>query len=313
MARFNMAWLLDAGEPEVLLSKRSTYQFADQDLFHAAENAEVFTSSEPRMRESPLGYRLEKGSVEGRVLTRRFILPSGKMKVSYHAPEDARIQLAIMDDSDSRLRDTHALTGSYQIDKTIDNWQDGPIDEWVGKTVQVQFQLHGDAEIFGFAFDDVSTPGSDTASIGPSDDRFVLPPRHNYVMAQNPPFVKSVENTEPFAAGENQAMEMGTGYQLQDLNRPGHVLTSKLSLPGKEMKISCDTGSGSVTVSLFDESGTLLNSSKPLRGGLKARQIVRWPNGFTLNDHVSKPVTLRFELTADAQVYGLHFDKVFWE
>ncbi|MEC9054105.1 MAG: sialidase family protein, partial [Verrucomicrobiota bacterium] len=32
MARFNMAWLLDAGEPELVLSKRSTYRFADQDL-----------------------------------------------------------------------------------------------------------------------------------------------------------------------------------------------------------------------------------------------------------------------------------------
>ena len=318
MARFNMAWLLDAGEPEVLLSKRSTYRFADRDLFHAAENTEAFTSSEPRMTTSPLGYRLEKGSVEGRVLTRRFVLPSGKMKVSYHAPEDARIQLAIMDDSDSRLRDTHDLTGSYQIDRIIDNWQDGPIDEWVGKTVQVQFQLHGDAEIFGFAFDDVSTPGSDTASIGPSDHRFVLPPRHEYLMAQNPPLVRSVENAGPFPVGDNQASKhlppgLRTSYRLADPDRPGHILTSKLSLPGREMKISCHPGSGTITVSLFDESGTLLSNSKPLRDGLKLRSLVEWTEGFTLKEYVSKPVTLRFELTADAQVYGLHFDQVFWE
>jgi hypothetical protein len=40
---------------------------------------------------------------------------------------------------------------------------------------------------------------------------------------------------------------------------------------------------------------------------------VEWTDGFILKEHVSKPVTLRFELTADAQVYGLHFDQVFWE
>ena len=313
MARFNMAWLLDAGEPEVVLSKRRTYRFADRDLFHTAENAEVFTSREPRMKDSPLGYRLEKDRPEGRVITRRFILPSAKMKVSYHAPGDAKIHLAIMDESNSRLRDTHALTGSYQIDRIIDDWQDGPIDGWVGKTVQVHIQLHGDAEIFGFAFDEVSTAGSDTDSIGPSDHRFVLPPRHEYAMAQNPPFVESVENTGPFAVSDNRVPGIRTGFRLQDPDRPGHILTSKVSLPGREMKISGDPGSGTITVSLFDESGNLLNTSKPLGGGLKTRQIVEWTNGFTLKEHVSKTVTLRFELTREARIYGLHFDQVFWE
>ena len=318
MARFNMAWLLDAGEPEVVLSRRSTYRFSDRDLFHAAEYAEPFTSSEPRMRGSSLGYRLQKGNAEGRVFTRRFVLPSGKMKVSYHAPKDARIQLTILDDSDSRLRDTHDLTGSYKVDKVIDNWQDGSIDEWVGKTVQVQFKLHGDAEIFGFAFDGVSSPGSDTASINPSDERFVLPPRHEYLMAQNPPFVRSIENASPFAVSDNGVPKhlppgIRTSYRLADPARPGHILTSKLSLPGNEMKVSCDPGSGSVSVSLFDENGALLNTSKPLTKGLKLRSLVEWTGGFSLKEHVSKPVILRFELSADAQVYGLYFDQVFWE
>jgi hypothetical protein len=132
-------------------------------------------------------------------------------------------------------------------------------------------------------------------------------------MAQNPPFVKSVENAAPFSVIENRLQGMNTGYQLQDPNRNGHVLTSKLSLPWKEMKASYDTGSGSITISLFDESGTLLNSSKPLTGGLRTRQLVRWSKGFTLNDHVSKSVTLRFDLTGGGKIYGLHFDRVFWE
>lgn len=313
MARFNMAWLLDPGEPEIVLSQRQIYSFADKDLIHSAENAESFTSGEKIMKGSSEGYRLIKGKEEGRILTQRLVLPSGKMKLSYHAPEGGKIQLAIMDESEARLRDTKAPIGSYQLNKAIDDWQGGPIDEWVGKTVQFQFTLQGGAEVFGFAFDGVSAPANHTARIGPSNNRFVLPPRHEYVMTQNPPFVKSVENAAPFSVIENRLQGMKTGYQLQDPNRNGHVLTSKLSLPWKEMKASYDTGSGSITISLFDESGTLLNSSKPLTGGLRTRQLVRWSKGFTLNDHVSKPVTLRFDLTGEGKIYGLHFDRVFWE
>ena len=313
MARFNMAWLLDPGEPEIVLSQRQIYRFADKDLFHSAENAESFTSGEQIMKGSPEGYRLIKGKEEGRILTQRLVLPSGKMKLSYHAPEGGKIQLEIMDESKARLRDTKAPIGSYQLDKAINDWQGGPIDEWVGKTVQFQFKLQGRAEVFGFAFDGVSAPANHNARISPSNDRFVLPPRHEYVMTQNPPFVKSVENAAPFSVIENRLQGMNTGYQLQDPNRNGHVLTNKLSLPWKEMKASYDTGSGSITISLFDESGTLLNSSKPLTGGLRTRQLVRWSKGFTLNDQVSKPVTLRFDLTGGGKIYGLHFDQVFWE
>lgn len=313
MARFNMAWLLDAGEPELVLSKRTTYRFADQDLLHSTENTEAFTTGEQGMKDNPRGYRLKEGAESGQVITRRLVLPSGKMKVSYHVPEGATLHLAIMDESDTRLRDTEALTGSYQRDRIIDNWQDGPIDEWVGKTVQVQFQLRGGAEVFGFAFDGVSSPGSDIASIGSSDDRFVLPPRHNYAMVQNPPLVKSVENSGPFENRAGRLKESRMGYRLQDPSRRGHVLTSKISLPGKEMTISCEVPSGSVTVSLFDENGVLLNASRPLRNSVQKRQPVRWTDGFVLDDHVSKTVTVRFELTGGAKIYGLHFERVFWE
>ena len=52
MARFNMAWLLDAGEPELVLSKRSTYRFADQDLLHSTENTEAFTTGEQGLKDA---------------------------------------------------------------------------------------------------------------------------------------------------------------------------------------------------------------------------------------------------------------------
>ncbi|NIP95604.1 MAG: exo-alpha-sialidase, partial [Akkermansiaceae bacterium] len=109
MARFNMAWLLGPGDPEVVLSKRTRYRFADRDLFHSAENAAAFTTTEPAHAASPVGYRLAAGANEGRVVTQRLILPSGKMKVSYHVPEGGRLHVWIMDESDTRLRDTHAL------------------------------------------------------------------------------------------------------------------------------------------------------------------------------------------------------------
>jgi sialidase-1 len=55
IARFNMAWLLDPGEPEIVLSQRQIYRFADKDLFHSAENAESFTSGEKIMKGSRKG------------------------------------------------------------------------------------------------------------------------------------------------------------------------------------------------------------------------------------------------------------------
>jgi hypothetical protein len=175
MARFNMAWLLGPGDPEILLSKRKRYTFSDADLFRSAENAEAFTSTEPKLEASPKGYRLLQGKSEGRVVTQRMILPSGKMNLSYHVPKGGKLYVWLMDDSDTRLCDSHALTGAHQIDKPLE-WQEGTIGKWLGKSVYVQFMLEGGAEVFGFSFDDVPATGDSTASIGPSDDGLVLPP-----------------------------------------------------------------------------------------------------------------------------------------
>ncbi len=312
MARFNMAWLLAPGEPEIVLSKRARYSFSDTDLFRYAENAEAFTSSESKLKTSPKGYRLAADSGKGRVVTQRLILPSGKLRVSYHVPDGGKLYVWLMDESNTRLRDTHALTGSYQIDKTVE-WQDGPIGKWVDKTVYVQFMLEGGAEVFDFSFDEVPTTGGDTASIGPSSDKFVLPPRHNYLMAQNPPFVKSVQNAKPFSVAEKRLDKILTGYRINDPERKGHVLSHKISLPGKEMKISCDVSSGSITVFLFDEEGKLIKISAPVTGGLKIREPVAWPDGFALDDHVSKPVSVRFDLEGGAKLFAIRFDELFWE
>ena len=63
-------------------------------------------------------------------------------------------------------------------------------------------------------------------------------------------------------------------------------------------------------MSLFDEAGKLIKTSKPLTGGLKVRQPVPWPDGFKLDDHVSKPVSLRFGIEGGVKLFALRFDKL---
>jgi hypothetical protein len=43
------------------------------------------------------------------------------------------------------------------------------------------------------------------------------------------------------------------------------------------------------------------------------REIVQWPNGFELDKYVATPVTVRFELGGNAELYAMRFDKLFWE
>lgn len=312
MARFNLAWLLGAGEAEITLSKRRRYRFSDSDLFRSAENAVAFASAGPKLAAGTKGYRVGAGSGQGSVVTQRMILPSAKMNLSYHVPEGGKLSVWIMDDSNSRLRDSQALTGSYQIDKRIE-WQDGAIDPWVGKTVYVQFMLEGGAEVFGFGFDDVPVTGDDTASIGPGDDDFVLPPRHDYLVVQNPPFVKSVQGVRPFDVEDGFMEKIRSGYGPGDADGEGHLLSHQFSLPGKQMKISCDVRSGSVAVSLFDAAGKLIKTSHPVGGGLVVRQPVTWPDGFKLDGYVSEPVSLRFDLSGRAGLFAIRFDELFWE
>ena len=152
MARFNMAWLLAPEESEVVLGKRARYSFSDPDVYESSENAELFTSAEPRLKNGPKGYRLKSGTENGHVLTHKIILPSGKMKVSCNVP-NGKLHVLLMDGGDTILRDSHAITGPYQLDKSVP-WQDGPIGKWVGKEVYVKFLLEGDAEVFGVSFDE---------------------------------------------------------------------------------------------------------------------------------------------------------------
>ena len=114
------------------------------------------------------------------------------MRVSFHAPE-GKVVVELVDEAGSRLRDTHPLSGAHRIDSLLE-WQDEGINKLVGKELFVKFVLEGDAQVFDISFGQVTSLSENVTSIGPSDDRFVLPPRNDYVMDQVPAFVKSYQN-----------------------------------------------------------------------------------------------------------------------
>jgi sialidase-1 len=163
-----------------------------------------------------------------------------------------------------------------------------------------------------YAFGDAAPAADNRASIGPSDDRFVLPPRNDYLMLQKPPLVKSAKNAQLFNISDDRLEGIETGYKLIDTKDKGHVLPYKICLPGNEMKISCDVSSGSITISLLDPAGNVIKTSKPVTGGLKFREPVQWPDGFKLDRYVATTVTVRFDLEGDAKLYAIRFDDLFW-
>ena len=244
-------------------------------------------------------------------MTHPMVLPSKTMKLNCDV-SDGRLQVLVMDEGESKLRDSHWITGDYEADRSIP-WQDGPLDKWVGKVVYRKFSLEGNAQIFDVSFEGVPAVEGVKAGLDPSDERFVLPPRHDYVVGQTPQFIKTAENALPFGVKDEQLKGVLGGYRLTDASKGGYVQSHKFSLAGKEMKISCDASEGSVRVVLLGADGKMIRRSLALKGGVKGREVVLWPDGFKLDPHVSEPVFVRFELEGGAKVYGLRFDRVFWE
>ena len=120
-------------------------------------------------------------------------------------------------------------------------------------------------------------------------------------------------NANTFEITEDRLEGISTGYQLVNDTTAGQLLSRKFSLPGDEMRISCDASSGSLTVSLLDADGNLLQTSHPISGGLKVRERVSWPEEFTLGPWIASPVSLRFDLQGGAKLYAVRFDDLFWD
>ena len=311
MARFNMAWLLSPPEAETLLGKRQRYRFSDPDFYGSSENAKIISSDDSKLKLSSKGYALIDQDQKGFVLSKKFVLPSSKMKISFHAP-NGKVILELLDEADNRLSDTHGLTGTYQIDKGLE-WQDGPIDKLVGKEVLVKFLLEGDAQVFDVSFEGVNSLSENIASIGPADNRFVLPPRNNYYMNQVPAFIKTYQNLSQFPKKDKNLEGIEVGYELKNQSKEAHLISRKISLPGEDMKITCDPGSGTVRVSLYNEENELITTSRIISGDKKFRKSIAWMNDFKLTDFVSRPVSLKIELSADAKIYAIRFDELFWD
>ncbi|MBB21998.1 MAG: hypothetical protein CMN04_03760 [Roseibacillus sp.] len=311
MARFNMAWLLTPPEPEILLGKRPRYRFSDSDFYGSSENAKLISTSEPKLKGSPKGYQLDDKNDEGFILSRKIALPSAEMKLSFHAPH-GKVYVELVDEAGSRLRDATPLSGSYKIDSSLE-WQDENINNLVGKKIFVKFVLEGDAQVFDVSFDGVNLLSENITSIGPSDDQFVLPPRNDYLMDQVPAFVRSYQNLSPFSIKDANLKGLFSGYRVEDVSKVAELTSRKISLPGEEMKITCDPGNGSVKIALYNEEGKILVNSEIISGNIKIREAVKWAKDFKLAKHVSKPVSLKFELKGNAKIYSIRFDDLFWD
>lgn len=66
-------------------------------------------------------------------------------------------------------------------------------------------------------------------------------------------------------------------------------------------------------VTLFDRTGNLISTSKPLRGGLKIEESIQWVDRVKIDKYVATPVSVKFELRGDAKLYTLKFDDVYWD
>ena len=311
MARFNMAWLLTPPEPEILLGKRPRYRFSDSDFYGSSENAKLISTSEPKLKGSPKGYQLDDKNEDGFILSRKIALPSAVMKLSFHAPQ-GKVYVELVDEAGSRLRDATPLSGSYKIDSSLE-WQDENINNLVGKKIFVKFVLQGDAQVFDVSFDGVNLLSENVTSIGPSDDQFVLPPRNDYLMDQVPAFVRSYQNLSSFSIKDANLKGLFSGYRVEDVSKVAELTSRKISLPGEEMKITCDPGNGSVKIVLYNEEGKILTNSETISGNIKVREVVKWTKDFKLAKHVSKPVSLKFELKGNAKIYSIRFDDLFWD
>lgn len=311
MARFNMAWLLTPPEPEILLGKRPRYRFSDSDFYGSSENAKLISTSEPKLKGSPKGYQLDDKNDDGFILSRKIALPSAEMKLSFHAPQ-GKVYVELVDEAGSRLRDTTPLSGSYKIDSSLE-WQDENINNLVGKKLFVKFVLEGDAQVFDVSFDGVNLVSENITSIGPSDDQFVLPPRNDYLMDQVPAFVRSYQNLSLFSIKDANLKGLFSGYRVEDISKVAELTSRKISLPGEEMKITCDPGNGSVKIALCNEEGKILANSETISGNIKIREVVKWAKDFKLAKYVSKPVSLKFELKGNAKIYSIRFDDLFWD
>ncbi|MED5471473.1 MAG: hypothetical protein VX577_06980, partial [Verrucomicrobiota bacterium] len=167
--------------------------------------------------------------------------------------------------------------------------------------------------VFDVSFEGVDSLSENIASIGPSDNRFVLPPRNNYYMNQVPAFVKSYQNLSQFPAKDKNLKGIEVGYELKDQSKEAHLISRKMSLPGEDMKITCDPGAGTIKVSLYGEKNDLIASSRIISGDLKVRESIKWKDDLKLTKFVSRPVSLKIDLSADAKVYAIRFDELFWD
>ena len=76
---------------------------------------------------------------------------------------------------------------------------------------------------------------------------------------------------------------------------------------------SSTCNAGTIKVSLYGEKNDLIASSRIISGDLKVRESIKWKDDLKLTKFVSRPVSLKIDLSADAKVYAIRFDDLFWD
>ena len=116
---------------------------------------------------------------------------------------------------------------------------------------------------------------------------------------------------DPAYPGMNRGLNANNSASIW-VNTQGERFVNEVSSTKERFKVLLEQ-KPSRYWAIFDEKGKLIRTSQPITGGLKFRKSVPWPEGFRLDAHVSKTVSVRFELTGGAKLFAIRFDEVFWE
>ena len=107
-------------------------------------------------------------------------------------------------------------------------------------------------------------------------------------------FYGSSENAKLISTSEPKLKGSPKGYQLDDKNDEGFILSRKIALPSAEMKVSFHAPHGKVYVELVDEAGSRLRDATPLSGSYKIDSSLEWQDE-NINNLVGKKIFVKLK------------------
>jgi hypothetical protein len=95
------------------------------------------------------------------------------------------------------------------------------------------------------------------------------------------------------------------GYQSENADSCGHVITRPLRIDGLEMYLTADAANGSIIVSVLGDHGELLGESEPISGDGTDIKLI-WKQQELLERHKGRDLRLRFEVR-NATLFAFRF------